>query len=317
MNANFTLDFGNKNLYVIFNAQAKEDKVAPVKIGLQGQSFKSASFANALLTVMNQNEPRYAVTGPGMYLHQTLDDIALGLGTQNGGYLLTAAAREAIQEGKLTYRNELQEGSLYRVRYEGGLGLPYISAVVVTERVEGESDYADHNRHAYYLIDNLEKMRKAETKGINIQLFWTEKEAPLFEFLAEVWDLFVKKDFDAIAEKSRNGINKQKVYKTLKVYAAIAKKASDSGSPLTAPEGYMVITTEGETMDPNELVGKTIRLVASGLVLPFEHDVTELNVAEIARAIKAQGLKVLFVSDAPAVSKPRKAAGKKVSKKAE
>jgi hypothetical protein len=291
-NINFTLEFGNKNVLVKFNP---DPRAKEVKIGLNGESYKSVAFCNAIGEVINVAKPNFKVREAGMYLHKTLAEAREGFEDNNVGYVLSSTLEGLLASHEITYQNEMLPNELYRVRFDG-LAKVFVSLLTRHSYAEGEATWVRHDRNAYDLVKNLETLRKAETLKANIRLFYAEKEAARFTLLQTQWGMFLAGKFDELAENIQTGIDGASAFNTLRDYENLAKKRTEEGKPFVAKAGRTVMVFGGEQIDENALVGQTIQFVARGKALSTEYPVTAENLSSITSTIKARGYQVAFVA---------------------
>jgi len=295
---NFTLEFGHKNVLVKFNA----DGHAPEwKFGLNGRSFESVAFCNAIGEMINVSSPKFKVVSPGLYLHAALSEVREGPQNDNVGYALSPQVEELLAAHELTYRDGVLPNELYRVRFDG-LVKVFVSLLSVKDYVDGEPDYERHNRAAYALIKNLEALRKADARKVNIRLFYTEKDSGRFDLLKVQWDLFLAGKFDELADNIAKGVAGAQAYNSMVHYDRISKKATEKGMPFAAKAGIVVTEFGGESVDVQELVGRAIQFVYRSQLLNTRYTVTDENLNSILSTIKARGYQVAFVPEAEEVT---------------
>jgi len=300
MNANFNFDlvFGNKNVLIRFS----EDADARTEtIGLHGRVFEAVSFCNAIGAILNVARPYYKVMEAGLYLHNDFETIRDGFADNNCGYAYSNRVEELIEKGHVSYRGEVVPNSLYRIRFDGALAL-FVSKMTIYEYTEGEASWVSHDRKAYNLVKNLEMMRKAQAKGVNIRLFFGEKEEPRMNLLAEHWQLYQDGKYEELAESISLHINQKIVNNTLYFSTKNQDKLIEEGKePRQLKENATVRMFDGSMVEPKELLNKSVmfargKVIMTGAVYALS---TDKDLIAVMDAVKRGFTVLLTVNDQP------------------
>ena len=134
---------------------------------------------------------------------------------------------------------------------------------------------------------NLETLRLAEEKGVNIKLWYGEKQIPRFELMKRHWDMFLAEKYDElaadIAEHIENATAKKDSYKKANYFAELATEGK-----ARVAEGIISVMDQGE-LDVNDLVGTWVQYVTSaGNVLPTKYEITAENLASRLAVIRGK-----------------------------
>lgn len=307
-NLQFALEFGHKNIVIRFNDSNSFHTVG------EGAPWESVPFMNAITHLMNKENPLYAVMEAGMYLHKSLPEIVDMLKNGNVG-LVSHVVLEEMIEARLVRRDLEIKPGVYRLAWNG----LFLTASDMPYRPydPNESAQVAHNRDAFKLFMAFETIRKAAEQGKNIRLLTTEKLQPRVEFFHKLYGLFLAGDFTTLAAEVKKGIDKAKLYETVKHYGKRSAAAVEKGKEFAAPESLETLTG---TVAAASLVGKKVQFVMGTTTLPIEWTVTDgvtvveesvINLGDIAATMKERGVKLHVVvaeGEQPAEKKaPRKA----------
>jgi len=292
-NVKFTLKFAaeEKSLLVVFNPNATEKQVQ--HIGMNGQGFKSVSMLNAIGELINKVGCDFQIRDAGMYLHRSFEEAGQKIEDPNIGYVTGSVLLDLLKADEVSFRGDVSKGEVYRLM-SNALGI-HGALVTVKEYVKGEHPAIKHNRSAYYKVLNLETLRLAEEKGVNLKLWYQEKQAPRFDLMLKHWNMFLDGKFEDLAVDIQihidNATAKKESYKKEGYFASLAAEGK-----ARVAEGVVVVVDKGET-DVNELVGTWVQYVtAKGVVLPQKYEITDVNVASRVAIIKARKYQVVFCS---------------------
>lgn len=323
-NINFKLEFGKNKLEVIFDQKSEKPFIV---IGGNGDSWKAAAFCNAIGEMINLADRKYKVMGAGTYLHQDLNEILdEGFPVQNAGYMKGFALVPHIELGTVSCKTEIEEGATYKLY--SGFGTRIDAARLnVVDYTDLEPDWADHNRKAFYLVENLDLLRRAGEKGRNIRLVYNDEKAGRFLLMKEQWDLYLAGKFTELAENIRvhvsEGSMKKAIGKDIRRNDALREMQAPTQLPFV--EGTITVCGDPDIdMDAKFEIFKDqkIHLVEkkTGRELPSDWYVTEANFNSLVKHSRARGYKWLVCVESDEVKDVEytstvKSSGKKAAKK--
>ena len=294
-NVKFALKFAAHKMEVVFNPA---ENAQWVTFGGNGKSWQSAQFCNAIGERINVKSHRYILGNePGLYLSKTFAEVYDGLAhLDNFGYAVSDVVKTLLDKGEVSYRNEVLPHKIYGFGYDGMTAFAHMLNPRTYE--EGEPDFRDHVRNAYDLVRNLEDLRKAEEKGINIRLIYTDRQQPRFDLMAEQWNLFLEEKYDELANNIQDHVLAGAEKKAFRTGERDAAKALEAGRVI----GLTGINQDGELCDLNSVVGHSINFIAKDakrgwLVLPLVVAVTAENVNAVASTLKRKGYRFQVTSE--------------------
>jgi hypothetical protein len=229
--------------------------------GAQVQNFygdDAMEFGNALTT---EWRGRYPYREQGVYLSCSWEAMEGVIKDDNLGYVLGRQLPDLIKAGRLAYSSEIDKAQgLYRVN-KNGLGL-FAAFVPYVNFVKGESNKKGWDRNARTLIGNLESLKMATERGINIQLNWYEENENYFigeKGLKHLYELHLAGDIEAINTIVNEGVQKKQA-RTLvaKTFFRIEHQGEDGVRPIRERSGFEIVDAEGNVYEAQELIGKVV-----------------------------------------------------------
>ena len=284
----FKLDFRNKNIAVVFNA------VTGAKWYGVNEPFASEALVRAIGHVLAGT---YKMFEPGLYLKAgSWDELRDNMGDENAGYVRGDRLIKLVEDGIVSRFKEVNPKATYRVVYDG---IRTISAICLTfvPRTDDEYESVKHDRNAIQLVDHFEYLRKAQTHGVNLSMIMPDRSAESYNRIHEMWKLFNAGKLEDLKALHAEGATKGRMLSTIKHYETIAKRADAKGESFVArADGFEIRTKDGEVLQAEELIGRTIQFAQGSMTLRATKKVTLENVESVIGMLKSGNMCVVFAS---------------------
>jgi len=282
----FALEFRNKNLAVIFNSgeHARWHNI--------DQPWTSVAISNAIGHILAGT---YKTFEPGLYMkYASFADLRDTMGDKNAGYVKGNRLSELVADGTISRFKEVNPEGIYRIMYDGKR---VISAALLTyvPYIDGEYENVKHDRNAIELFDNFEYLRKASIRGVNLSMIFPEATTDVYNEKKVLWDLYVAGKHEEMRTLFSEGFQKAKMAGVIRHYETIAKKAEARNEPFVVKQGKFVIKTNtGETVEPADLLGRTIQFSSGSTTLRTKRTVGPENLDSIIGMLKNGNMSVVW-----------------------
>ena len=287
-NLNFKLDFGTNRIDIIFN-ESEDAQIFTVK-----DTWESRQYGNVITHLINVDQPHYQVIESGLMLHRSFEVTELSFEDKNVGYVLGIVLTGLIESGRVVHNKSVVASSVYKLAWDGfefhAMELKW------TEYVEGEPAFVGQNRNATHLVKKLTQLFRAQERGMNIRLLFTEATNGYLTLKKAQWELYTNGYFAELAEMIKQDISKKAVYNTVRHYEAIAAKVLVAdGEVFVAQRGsFEVRDFDNNVVDEKDMVGKTIQFVQGKTVLQEMYPVTNENLETMIASLKKRCAKIVF-----------------------